>query len=87
MSYGSSVYACTRYIYIHCSFICAGTRARVKKAPSFVVELGSDNFNSVVMDPTKNVLVEFYAPCKTASVVGNECGYISPDAFAHGHLI
>lgn len=40
----------------------SGTRGRIKKAPSFVVELGSDNFNSVVMDPTKNVLVEFYAP-------------------------
>ena len=71
--YGSPVYACTCYVYIYCSLACAGTRGRIKKAPSFVVELGSDNFNSVVMDPTKNVLVEFYAPCNalfTASVGG-----------------
>lgn len=42
-----------------------GTRGRIKKAPSFVVELDGDNFDSIVKDPTKNVLVEFYAPCKT----------------------
>ena len=26
--------------------------------------LTKDNFDQHVMDPTKNVLVEFYAPCK-----------------------
>ena len=26
--------------------------------------LTNDNFDQYVMDPTKNVLVEFYAPCK-----------------------
>jgi len=41
----------------------AGTRAKVPgKTPSEVVVLNPDNFNSVVLDPTKNVLVEFYAP-------------------------
>lgn len=40
----------------------AGTRARVKKAPSNVVDLTSANFDSIVLDGTKDVLVEFYAP-------------------------
>jgi len=46
-------------IYTH-----AGTRGRVKKAPSYVVDLNPDNFNAIVKDPSKNVLVEFYAPCE-----------------------
>ena len=29
--------------------------------------LTNDNFDQHVMDPTKNVLVEFYAPCKYIS--------------------
>jgi len=40
----------------------AGTRARVAKAVSAVVVLTPDNFDSVVLDPTKDVFVEFYAP-------------------------
>jgi len=40
----------------------AGTKARVKKAPSAVVDLTDSNFDSVVMDTSKHVLVEFYAP-------------------------
>lgn len=40
----------------------AGIQARVKKVVSAVEILDSSNFDSVVMDPTKNVLVEFYAP-------------------------
>jgi protein disulfide-isomerase A6 len=40
----------------------AGTRARVKKAPSAVVDLDDNNFDSIVLDKSKNVLVEFYAP-------------------------
>jgi protein disulfide-isomerase A6 len=40
----------------------AGTNARVKKAPSNVVELNSSNFDKIVLDPTKDVLVEFFAP-------------------------
>jgi len=47
----------------------AGTNARVKKAASNVVELTSANFDKIVLDSSKDVLVEFYAPwcghCKT----------------------
>ena len=41
-----------------------GAHGRIKKAPSFVVDLNTDNFDAIVKDPTKNVLVEFYAPCE-----------------------
>jgi protein disulfide-isomerase A6 len=40
----------------------SGSRGRVKKAAIFVVDLNRENFDTVVKDPTKNVLVEFYAP-------------------------
>jgi len=40
----------------------AGTRGRIKTAPSAVVTLDPSNFDSVVLDPSKDVLVEFYAP-------------------------
>jgi len=40
----------------------AGTNARVAKAPSEVAILDSTNFDSIVLDTKKHVLVEFYAP-------------------------
>jgi len=40
----------------------AGTKGRVKKAASFVVDLDESNFDKIVMDTSKDVLVEFYAP-------------------------
>jgi len=40
----------------------AGTKSRVKKAVSFVVDLDDSNFDKIVMDSSKDVLVEFYAP-------------------------
>jgi protein disulfide-isomerase A6 len=40
----------------------AGTRLRIQKAPTHVVELTPGNFDAVVMDKTKDVLVEFFAP-------------------------
>lgn len=40
----------------------AGTKAKVKKEPSYVTILDKSSFEKVVMDPSKNVLVEFYAP-------------------------
>ncbi|WOH14293.1 hypothetical protein DCAR_0933812 [Daucus carota subsp. sativus] len=39
-----------------------GTNVKITSVPSSVVILSSDNFDDVVMDTTKNVLVEFYAP-------------------------
>jgi protein disulfide-isomerase A6 len=40
----------------------AGTRGRIKKTPSNVVELTPANFDSIALDATKDVLVEFFAP-------------------------
>ncbi|XP_062143658.1 probable protein disulfide-isomerase A6 [Alnus glutinosa] len=39
-----------------------GTNVKIASAPSNVVVLTADNFNEVVLDETKDVLVEFYAP-------------------------
>jgi len=39
-----------------------GSRAKVSKAPSDVVILDSSNFDQIVLDNNKHVLVEFYAP-------------------------
>lgn len=41
-----------------------GARGRVKAEVSNVVTLDSSNFNSVALSSDKDVLVEFYAPCK-----------------------
>ncbi|RDY09384.1 hypothetical protein CR513_06247 [Mucuna pruriens] len=40
----------------------SGTNVKIASVPSSVVVLSSDNFNEVVLDETKDVLVEFYAP-------------------------
>jgi len=40
----------------------AGTNVRIKQAPTFVVDANDDTFDSIVLDTSKNVLVEFYAP-------------------------
>uniref|UniRef100_A0A5B6ZKJ1 protein disulfide-isomerase n=1 Tax=Davidia involucrata TaxID=16924 RepID=A0A5B6ZKJ1_DAVIN len=39
-----------------------GTNVKIATIPSNVVVLTSDNFNEIVLDETKDVLVEFYAP-------------------------
>ncbi|CAN0548325.1 unnamed protein product, partial [Laminaria digitata] len=49
-------------------------------APSAVVDLTLDTFDSIVMDPSKNTLVEFYAPwcghCKTLAPIYEKLGNI-----------
>ncbi|CAJ1869196.1 unnamed protein product [Sphenostylis stenocarpa] len=40
----------------------AGTNVKIASVPSSVVILSPDNFDEVVLDETKDVLVEFYAP-------------------------
>jgi len=39
-----------------------GAKGRVKKAPSAVTVLDPSNFDAIVMDNNKDVLIEFYAP-------------------------
>ncbi|GLT43150.1 hypothetical protein SLA2020_171210 [Shorea laevis] len=39
-----------------------GTKVKIASVPSSVVVLTADNFDEVVLDETKDVLVEFYAP-------------------------
>ncbi|KAK6911638.1 Thioredoxin domain, partial [Dillenia turbinata] len=39
-----------------------GTNVKIATIPSNVVVLTTDNFNEVILDETKDVLVEFYAP-------------------------
>eukprot|EP00246_Nothoceros_aenigmaticus_P003989 TRINITY_DN15252_c0_g2_i1.p1 TRINITY_DN15252_c0_g2~~TRINITY_DN15252_c0_g2_i1.p1 ORF type:complete len:370 (+),score=66.71 TRINITY_DN15252_c0_g2_i1:118-1227(+) len=51
----------------------AGTSAKMSSAPSEVVVLSPANFDSVVLDKSKDVLVEFYAPwcghCKSLAPI------------------
>ena len=42
----------------------ANTGGKNKKPPNAVVDLTPSNFDSIVTDADKDVLVEFYAPCK-----------------------
>jgi hypothetical protein len=45
------------------SLILVGVTAKVPKAaPSAVLHLSAADFDQIVMDKSKNVLVEFYAP-------------------------
>lgn len=55
-----------------------GASGRVKVAPTDVVVLDDDNFDKIVMDANKDVLVEFYAPwcghCKSLAPVYEKLG-------------
>lgn len=49
-------------------YILAGTNVKLAAVPSSVVVLTQENFDQVVLDENKDVLVEFYAPwlvCKS----------------------
>jgi protein disulfide-isomerase A6 len=45
-----------------CGFWLSGTNVKLATIPSSVVVLTPETFDSVVLDETKDVLVEFYAP-------------------------
>jgi len=78
----------------------SGVRAKTKKASSSVVDLTPANFDKLVLDANKNVLIEFYAPwcghCKrlapdyevVANAFANEPNVIvaKVDADAHKEL-
>lgn len=53
---------------------------RQPKAPSAVLDLTLETFDSVAMDPTKHALVEFYAPwcghCKSLAPVYEKLGKV-----------
>lgn len=56
----------------------AGARGFIKKAPTSVIQLDKSNFDAIVLDDTKDVLVEFYAPwcghCKKLTPIFEEVG-------------
>ena len=52
----------------------ADARGKMKKEVSHVVDLNPSNFEDIVLNPEKNVLVEFYAPCKCVCVCA--CVYV-----------
>ena len=61
-----SLTSCDCYLFYGYSlifvYVTTGTNVKIATAPSSVTELTTDNFNEVVLDETKDVLVEFYAP-------------------------
>jgi len=58
----------------------AGTNARIKAAPTAVTVLTDSNFDKIVLDEKKDVLVEFYAPwcghCKNLAPTYEKLGEV-----------
>jgi len=58
----------------------AGTRARIHKPVSAVTILSPENFESIVLDETKDVFVEFYAPwcghCKRLAPIWDKLAHV-----------
>ena len=50
-----------------------------KAAGEFVLTLTQDNFDQYAMDTKKNVLVEFYAPCKPDCLLFLVCSKLVKD--------
>ncbi|GLT55413.1 hypothetical protein SLA2020_285360 [Shorea laevis] len=48
--------------FYHALVLLRGTNVKIAATPSNVVVLSPDSFNEIVLDETKDVLVEFYAP-------------------------
>jgi len=56
----------------------ANTNAKIVEPPSSVLVLTTENFDSIALDPSKDVLVEFYAPwcghCKKLTPIYEQLG-------------
>ena len=55
---------CYCYSDVLFTLLSSDTRANIAIFKSAVTVLDSSNFDSIALDKTKDVLVEFYAPCK-----------------------
>ncbi|KAM4091977.1 hypothetical protein ACJW30_06G002000 [Castanea mollissima] len=66
-----TLFLCLWMLCLHCTL--TWTNTKIAAIPSNVVVLTSDNFGEVVLDETKDVLVEFDAPwcghCKNLAPV------------------
>lgn len=49
----------------------SGAKSKIKAKQTAVTVLTSADFKEVALDPSKNVLVEFYAPWKVSTIYGN----------------
>lgn len=49
-------------LFLISAVLSLGTNVKIAAVPSNVVVLTPDNFNEIVLDEKKDVLVEFYAP-------------------------
>jgi len=65
-----------------------GTKLRIPKEPTFVVDLTPSNFDQIVMNAEKDVLVEFYAPwCGHCKKLAPEYEKAAQALQAEGHVV